>query len=262
MQTLHIAIALHCFQQKFLRSLQSAAESGATGVQIDARNEIKPAEISDTGRKQLRHRLDEFRLGLASLSFPTHSALYEPKRLDSRIDAAKAAMQLAYQLNSRVVTLPAGRIPQDTESDEYSVLKNVLNDLARYGNYIGVEPAICCAHDSAETIACLLSTVTAGPIGLNFDPAVFVLAGHDPAAAFRTLYQSVTHVQVRDAVRDVGGTGVEVAVGRGEVAWDEMLALINEADYHGWLTVDRTAGDDPAGDAARAVRYLQQVGRG
>ena len=216
MQTSRIAIALHCFRQKFLRSLQSAAESGATGVQIDARNEVKPAEISDTGRKQLLHRIDEFRLGVASLSFPTRSALYDTKRLDARLDAAKAAMQLAYKLKCNVVTLSVGRIPQDAESDEYSVLKNVLNDLAGYGNYIGVVPAISCAHDSAETITTLLSTVTAGPIGLNFDPAVFVLAGHDPAAAFRTLYQSVSHVQVRDAVRDVGGMGVEVAVGRGE----------------------------------------------
>ena len=262
MQTLRIAIALHCFQQKFLRSLQSVAESGAAGVQIDARNEIKPAEISETGRKQLRHRLDEFRLEVASLNFPTRSALYDSKRVDARLDAAKAVMQLAYQLKSNVVTLSVGRIPQDIESDDYTVLTNVLNDLAGYGNYIGAVPAISCAHDAAETIAGLLSTVTAGPIGLNFDPAVFVLAGHDPIDAFRTLYQSVTHVQVRDAIRDVGGAGMEVAVGRGEVAWDEMLALINEADYQGWLTVDRTAGDDPAGDAARAVRYLLQVVRG
>lgn len=262
MQTLRIAIALHCFRQKFMRSLQSAAETGATGVQIDARNEVKPAEISETGRKQLLHRLDGFRVSVASLSFPTRSALYDPKRLDARLDAAKAAMQLAYQLKSRVLTLQIGHIPPETESDEYVVLKNVLDDLAGYGNYIGVVPAICCARDSAETIASLLSTVSAGPIGVNFDPAVFVLAGHDPVDAFRTLYQSVTHVQVRDAIRDVGGAGMEVAVGRGEVAWDEMLALINEADYQGWLTVDRTAGDDPAGDAARAVRYLLQVVRG
>ncbi len=48
-------------------------------------------------------------------------------------------------------------------------------------------------------------------------------------------------------------------VGRGEVDWDAMVALFDEMNYNGWLTVARYEGDDPLGDATRAVTYLGNV---
>jgi sugar phosphate isomerase/epimerase len=78
----------------------------------------------------------------------------------------------------------------------------------------------------------------------------------------RTLHASVWQVRVRDAVREMDGSGVEVPLGRGEVVWDEFLALVDEIGYRGWLTVDRTAGDDKLHDAARAIQYLRRVAAG
>jgi sugar phosphate isomerase/epimerase len=97
---------------------------------------------------------------------------------------------------------------------------------------------------------------------MNLDPAALVLARQDPAQAIRELHDLVAHVQVRDAIRDVDGLGTEVPVGRGEVDWDELLALLEEARYRQWFTVERTQGDDKLGDSARAVQFLKQVARG
>ena len=107
-----------------------------------------------------------------------------------------------------------------------------------------------------------LGQVTEGPIGVNFDPATTVMAGASPTESLQTLRQFVAHVMIRDAVRDLEGGGVEVAVGRGDVPWDEMLALLQETGYGGWLTVDRTQGGDRAGDAGRAIQFLHSVYRG
>ncbi len=262
MLPLRIAIALRCFQQPLKDSLQSAAKTGATGVQIDARYELKPSELSETGRRHFVHQLEELGLSVASLNFPTRSRFCEPERLEERLQATQAAMQLAYRLNARVLTLRVGPVPDDPDSEESTVLCNVLNELARFGNRTGVTIAITPTRESPEELARLFATVSEGPIGVNLDPATFVTSGHDPIAAIRTLHEFLTHVQVRDAVCDVEGSGLEVPVGRGEVVWDEFLALLDEADYQGWLTVDRTQGSNPANDAARAVRYLQQVALG
>ena len=85
------------------------------------------------------------------------------------------------------------------------------------------------------------------------------MTGHDPIESFRVLYESIIHVQVRDAIREVDGSGLEVNVGRGEVAWDEFLVLLDEAGYSGWLTIERTSGDDKQNDVARAANYLRNV---
>ncbi len=229
------------------------------GVQIDARNELKPSETSATGGRQFLKELDELNLSLASLSFPTRRTYYDLDRLDARIDATKSTMQFAFQLKASVVTARIGRIPTETDSEQYHLLRDVLNDLARHGNHVGATFAIRPTNDSAGALLELVSSITEGPIGINFDPANFVMTGHDPIESFRVLYESIIHVQVRDAIREVDGSGLEVSVGRGEVAWDEFLALLDEAGYSGWLTIERTSGDDKQNDVARAANYLRNV---
>jgi len=69
-------------------------------------------------------------------------------------------------------------------------------------------------------------------------------------------------VWARDAVRASDGSFREVPVGRGEVVWDEMLAVLAEAEYPGWLTAGASGGDDPADDATRAVSILRTIAAG
>jgi sugar phosphate isomerase/epimerase len=155
-----------------------------------------------------------------------------------------------------------GGLPSEADDLGQGVLKDVLADLARHGNHVGVTAAIGTGRESIARLAEILKSVTAGPIGVNFDPAGTVMGGGSPGEAFQLLREFVAHVMVRDAIRDTDGGGSEVPVGRGEVPWDELLFLFQEADYGGWLTADRTQGQDRAGDAGRALKYVQSVYRG
>ncbi|MEX0702750.1 MAG: sugar phosphate isomerase/epimerase family protein [Planctomycetales bacterium] len=259
---LRIAVATHRLPGSLRQSLRAAARSGARGVQLDVRNQVQMSELGDTARRELLHHLAELGLSLASLAFPLRRPLIEEEGLDARLDALRQAMSLAFQLQAKVLTTRIGPVPADADSPEFKLLVDVLNDLARHGNHVGTVLAIAPGRASAETLARLVERVTAGPFGIDYDPAAFIIAGHDPLAALRELHRAVVHVRVRDAIRDVDGAGIEVPVGRGEVDWPEVLALVAEMDYRGWVTVDRTAGDDPAGDVFRAVEFLQQVAMG
>ena len=259
MEPLRIAVALHCFGRPLKRALQAAAQTRAAGIQISTGQDVRPSELSETGRRQLLHYLDDLSLTVASVDFPTRRPLYDLDRLERRLEAAKEAMQLTYRLKARILTFRTGRIPPDKQSEEFSVLVGVLNDLARLGNHIGVTPALTTAGEDAQTLASLFELITQGPIGVSFDPAALVLAGQNPADLFGPLTDFVSHVVVRDAVREFEQSGIEVPLGRGEVPWEECLALLDEAGYRGWFTVDRTQGDDKAGDVARAVQYLRQL---
>src|SRR5258708_35766365 len=85
------------------------------------------------------------------------------------------------------------------------------------------------------------------------------MSGEPPDQALRRLHASITHFTARDAIRDIDAGGIEVALGRGEVEWVELLPFLDEIGYAGWVTVNRTQGDDRAGDAARAMQYLKNV---
>jgi sugar phosphate isomerase/epimerase len=262
MQHLRIAVATKSFSQPLKQSLRTAAEMGARGIQLDVPDEIKPADLSDTGRRQFLNQADELGLAVASLNLTLRKTLFDPERLEDRLASIKNAMQFAFQLKAKTVAARIGRIPADPQSPDYLLLQETVTNLARHSNHVGVTLAITPTSDPPERLAEFVGSIESGPLGVNFDPAGFVMSGHDPAEAFRTLHDMVAHVRIRDGVRDVDGSGLEVPVGRGEVEWAEMLALLEEAAYKGWLVVDRTQGDDKPGDTARAIRYLQQVALG
>ncbi len=259
MTPLRTAIATRCLNLPLRQSLRAAASFGAKGVQFDAREELKPGELTDTGRRQLLHSLDELGLSLASLAFPARRSFYDEEQLDGRVAAAKRALEHAWQLKARVLTARIGKIPDDKESKAYRLLFDVLSDLARHGNQVGATLAITPSRDSPQALAELISAIKTGPLGIDFDPAVCIMSGHNPAETFRLLHQYVIHFTARDAVRDVDAGGVETALGRGEVEWIELLPLLDEAQYAGWVTVNRTQGEDRAGDAARAIQFLNNV---
>ncbi|MGD9853960.1 MAG: sugar phosphate isomerase/epimerase family protein [Planctomycetaceae bacterium] len=256
---IRIAVATARLSRDLREVVGIAAETGATGLQFDARYQLKPADLSETGRRQLLHTLGERKLSVASLSFPLQRPLIDQEHLDTRVTAIRQAMQFAWDLKCRVVTCRIGRIPEDMNSSDGSRLHDVLSDLAAHGNRVGVTLSITPAGDDPGTLTALLGSVSTGLLGVDFDPAERIMSRLKPTSSLRDLHALVTHITVRDAVRDADGGGREVPVGRGECDWPELLAVIEEMNYSGWLTVERTAGDDPGGDAARAVQYLQNV---
>jgi sugar phosphate isomerase/epimerase len=108
-------------------------------------------------------------------------------------------------------------------------------------------------------LAELLNGIQTGPIGADFDPAQFAMQGDSATAALRELYRLVMHVQLRDGVRDFSGGGVETIVGQGSIDWIELLALLSEMDYSGWLTAIRTQSEDNARDALHALKSAQRL---
>lgn len=262
MHRLRIAAATASFKQPLREALLSAADCGAEGVQFDVRHEVTPEDFGDTARRQLLHELAERGLCVGSVAFPLRRPLFDEEHLDARAAALRKAMEFASQLRARVLCVRTGRLPDDAASQESSRLRELLRDLSRYGNRVGVTVSLTTAGDPPARLASLIDGIKDGPLGVDFDPAGCVLAGEDPVGALRALAPVVTHGQIRDGIRDLDGGGQEVPVGRGEVPWDEVLALVSEMNFGGWLTVRRTSGDDPIGDSTRAIAYVRAVTAG
>lgn len=259
MVPLRLAVTSQSLSQPVRKIIRSAVEIGATGIQFDVRNELRPTDLSESGRRQLLHEMEVEGVTIASLVFPTRRSFYDQQQLEDRVTAIKRAMDFAYQLRVPHVISRAGAIPADKESEDYKVLVEVLNDLARHGNRVGTTLLITPTRDAAADLKTLLDQIKDGLVGINFDPAIFAMNSRNAIEAFRLLHKDVLHITARDGLRDIDGSGQETVLGRGEVDWIELLALLGEADYHGWITVDRTSGEDKPGDVARAIQYLQNV---
>ncbi|MEI8382623.1 MAG: sugar phosphate isomerase/epimerase [Planctomycetota bacterium] len=259
MHQFRLAVAVRCFRQPLMESLKSARNLNVDGVQFDLRNEIVAAELTETGRKQLLHRVSELGLTISGASFPLTRPLTDPMEIDRSVADLRDAMTFAYSLKAKTLCCKVGRIPEDRAGKPRLLLLEILNDLAAHSNRVGTVLCITPTNDSAEDLLALTSEVTAGPIGIDFDPAHFALTGRSSTEALRTLHAVTMHVQLRDGFRGFDGGGQEAVVGSGVIDWMELLAVMGEIDYRGWLTAVRNQGDDRANDIERAVKYTRKL---
>ncbi len=262
MPRFRIAVATAPFRQPLKESINTVGRMGAQGVQFDLSREVTPTEFGATALKQLVHFVEERNLKVATACFTLDQPLYKFEALDTRVHAITQAMELASRMNVRQLTLRVGRIPEEPDSNEYSRMTDILRDLARLGNHLGVVPCITPSEDAAQTLIQVCQSIRDGVIAIDFDPAGAVMSRRDPVQMLGELHEYVQHFQFRDGRRDVDGVGVEVSLGRGQVKWEETLALLDEMRFSFWGTIRRTTGDDRIGDSLRAVQYIQNVAMG
>jgi len=295
--TLRLAAATEDFGAELRSAIQLAAQNPVEGLRLNARTEVRAAEFGDTALRQLRHYVEEHRMQVAGLYYSSRHSLDAPTSLDERLDGIRRAIMMTRKLGTSDVLVRLGTIPDPdaaekslkegpTNSDVNSLLNpfsfapstagralggspsdaqkfqtlcQILNDLTAFGSRHGATLQLLVSGYPVERIQRLSDQVTSGQLGIVFDPAICVMSGRPPVATFRDLYTHLKYVRFRDAQKDVDGGGVEVRHGEGCVEWDEMIPTLLEAGYHGWVTVERTGGDQRSEDVSWAVQAVRKL---
>lgn len=258
MLPVRLAVTTRLWKAPLAEILDDLEGSPVDGLQFDLREELPCGSLTDSGRRDLLHRLRERGLALASAWVPLRHPLYAEYALDRRVAYLREAITFAAQLRIPTLCLSCGPLPETLETGPGRTLIEILNDLCTHGNHQGVTVAIA-STDPPARLRDLLQQVTTGPVGIDFDPAYYAMSGSGVTETLKQLHPYISHVQLRDGVRDFTGGGQETAVGQGVVDWPELLATLGEMDYRGWLTAVRTQGDDRTGDVLRAVTQIRKV---
>ncbi|QDV15865.1 Xylose isomerase-like TIM barrel [Gimesia panareensis] len=258
MSRLKLAVATRCFGMPIKNAIKTAARIGARGVQLDVQQEISPTSFGASGDRQFRKLLEEFNLGLASFRLPARGALIDPEFLDQRMSQIRSALEFAWRLQVPTLIIHPGLI-QSGEGGNIDLIREVLNDLARFSDHIGTELCIACGKNSSAVIRELVSQVNTGFLGIELDTADMILNNHNPETTIRELHPWIRAYRLRDAIREMDTDGQEVPLGKGMVMWDQFLPLVWETGYQGWLAVDRTQGDQRVEDCRRGIDYLKSI---
>lgn len=258
MPKLKIGLDLAELRQPLRKALHTAAQLGVDGVEIDAREGLAPNERSRTALRQVRKMLDDLDLRVCSIRFQPRRGYYHPDRLDARVEATKAALELAHGLGSGVVSARIGRVPADRDSPDRRLLLEVLADLGAYGQRVGAMLAAETGTESGEVLAGLLDELPEGSVGVDFHPGRLLLGGFAPGESLAPLGRRVLHVHAADAIRDLAaGTATPAELGRGEADFPGLLAALDGFGYRGYYTLQAFGGGDPEPALAGAVTYLR-----
>ena len=258
MAEINLAVRLSALKMPFRRAIHAAAKLGASSIEIDARQEIHPAQMSETGLRQLRKLLEDLNLRVSSLRFQTRRGYDHVEDLDRRVDATKETMKLAYRLGTSVVVNAIGHVPHEQSDPRWVALQQVMNDLGRYGAKVG---AFLCAETGSEdgkTLSELLNSQEDAFVGVAFNPGQLVINRFSAAEAMDELKDRIQIVYAVDGVLDLAaGRGVATPLGLGSVDFPELLGKLEDQHYRGCFVVGRA--DSNQEEIVQAIQYLREL---
>lgn len=260
MMEMKIGIQLASLRLPFRQALQAAARLGAVAVEIDARGEVKPEEMTRTALRQIRKMLEDLNLRVCAVGFRTRHGYAVMEGLEGRIEATRRAMQLAYDLGCHLVVNQVGRVPEESAGPEWDRLLESLSDLGRFGQHTGATLAAETGSESGSDLKRLIAALPSGSLAVTLDPGNLIINGHSATDAARELGGQIMYVHAKDGVRDLAqGRGVEVPLGRGTVDFPEIFGILEEHQYRGYFTVEREHCDNPLGEVGQAVQFLRNI---
>jgi sugar phosphate isomerase/epimerase len=260
MSPLKIGVRLESLGLPLRRALTEASRLGVGGVQVDAVGEITPNNLSETGRRELRHLLRGHSLELTALGCPLRRGLDAAQDQQPRIEHVQKVLALSCDLGPRLVVVQAGAVPEKDEDERGRRLTEALTALARHGDRIGAWLALETGLESGAVLAAYLKRFDTGALAVNYDPANLLLHGLDPYEGARALHGLIRHAHAKDARRaSASRAAQEVPLGHGDIDWLQLLGVFEEIEYRGWLTVERESGEDRLADVAAGVTFLRRV---
>lgn len=261
MPQLRIAVELRCLRLPFKQALLAARRLGVSAVEIDARGEINPQELTPSGLRQVRKMLEDLELRVAAVGFRTRRGYDAAEDLERRIEATKRAMGLAYSLGASLVVNQIGRVPESSEGPTWTTLVEALSDLGMHGQRVGALLAAETGSESGADLARLLAALPDGALAVSLNPGNLIINGFAPLDAVQALGSNIRYVRAKDGVRDLAqGRGVETPLGRGAADFPALCGALEEYGYRGYWTVERDRAEDPLGEIAQAVQFLSSLG--
>jgi sugar phosphate isomerase/epimerase len=260
MQSARIGVDLASLRQPFKQALLTAARLGVAAVEIDGRNELFARNLTGTAVRQLRKMLEDLNLRVCAVGFHTRRGYYVPDGLDARVAATKRMMQLAYQLGAPLVVNQVGQVPANADDPNWSLLIDVLGDLAKFGQHVGAVLAAETGTESGSDLRRLLEAIPSGFVAADLNPAKLITQGFAPREAVEQLRPWIRHVHATDGTRDMArGRGTEVPLGQGSADLPELIGALESDDYRGYFTVQCPAGDSRLEEIQQAVNYLKRL---
>ena len=159
-------------------------------------------------------------------------------------------------------------------------MQEACGKLAAYADQLDAHFAIETGPETAVTLKGFLDGLHSTGVAVNLDPANFVMVtGDDPVQAVYTLKDYIVHTHAKDGVKLMDGDPLviygetvdtniedtireakyfeELPLGEGNVDFPAYLKALHEIGYHGFLTIEREAGEDPTADIQKAADYLR-----
>jgi hypothetical protein len=244
------------------RHILSAQDRQLVGLRVDlGAKGFGPGADVDRLLSQL-DKVMESAAGLAAplLCVDTGPLPEPPKPVPSppKITAEQAGLILLPSFDTTASEPP--QPPPAPTTAELAFAAQVDAAMAETGVLADRYNVVVALHSDLSSCAALQRTLDAARcpwFGVNLDPVSVLRDSWELDQVFARLGPLVRHVRGRDAVAGADKRTKPASIGRGDTKWDHLLANLEAADFHGWITLDPGDLPDRPTAAIAGLKYLR-----
>ncbi|MCP5003028.1 MAG: sugar phosphate isomerase/epimerase [Planctomycetes bacterium] len=252
-----MGVVLESLRLKIRDGMKAASSLGFHGIQISStQKELMPENLSQTGRRELRRLINIQKLQLCAIGGESGSGFVNENEFDFSIKRVKEIVNLALDLQTKIVTIHIGSLPTDPDSSHGSMVRSALNEIGTHAENYGCCLAAKAPFDCASTLKKFLLSLETGGIKLTYDPASLIMNNLDPVKSILELHEYVAHTNIWD-VRQAGeGRQREVPIGEGIVPVREFVSTLDAVGYEGFYMISSNAFEQPVEMIRRGKEFL------
>ena len=258
-----IGVIVQSLKLGLKEGIEKAKELGADGFQVYVTSgELYPDNIDKQGRADFKKFVADKGLEISALcaDFNWKKGFLDEEHNRENKPRIRKCLDLAVDLDVRVVTMHIGTLPEDESDPVYQEALRTSIELAQYAEERGRVLATETGPEDTVGLLRFLQKIPSKGIGVNYDPANLVMCGpFDHIGGVGILRDYIVHTHAKDGVCLGEGKYVELPLGQGGVVFPYWLAALDKIGYDGFLTIEREVGDNPVEDVANAIKYLRSL---
>ncbi len=159
------------------------------------------------------------------------------------------------------LSAPAPPTPSAPPPDPAFVAQvtSALSELGARADRYGATVAFSSALASFAAIEQALLAVRCPWFGIDLDSVAMLRDDWSPDEIFSAIGPLIRHVRARDALVGADHRTKPTIIGQGNTNWAELLALLDQAGYNGFVTVDPMELTDRSSAAAAGAKHLREL---
>ena len=276
-----IGVMVESFRTDTKTAIKKAAEIGAQGLQMYATNgENSPENLVGDKKRELLDFVKSNGLCFSALCGDLGKGFGNPLLNPELIEKSKRILELAVELETKIVTTHIGVVPEDPKHERYKVMQEACYQLSRYADSLKAHFAIETGPETSKVLKKFLDDIGSRGVAVNLDPANLVMVtGDDPVGAVHNLKDYIVHTHAKDGIMLCHGNPEyiykavhpvpeefndvqyfkEVPLGTGSVDYPAYLKALEEIGYRGYLTIEREVGVTPEKDIITAIEFINKT---
>ncbi|TBL81526.1 sugar phosphate isomerase/epimerase family protein [Paenibacillus thalictri] len=205
-------------------------------------------------------------LGLEICCLDTGCSFHDNEQFDKAITEGQETILLAEKLGVPYIRVFGDKIPdQAKQADTIRQVARGLEQLGQYAEGKGVTVLLETHGDfnNQEIVSEVFRLTQSAAIGLLWDFEHPFMHGEQPEVTYKNLSSWIRHTHVKDAIRE-GGEKRLTLIGDGEVPVPQIVRLLKEGGYTGWLSLEYEKKwvptlDEPETSLPAYIQYIKKV---